>query len=433
MGFLLLLHKILLLCDATMVACAALVLALVAATLVYLLYNYSRLKSIPGPALAAFTDAWWVIAQRSSPSGNGRFLIQLHRKYGAAVRLGPAFVSLSNARDIAKAYRSQLENELIQRDLDGHLSHHRAARYEDANDNALCNLVQTLRRYRIVNLNTSLRFFAEEIVTGRVIYNHPHPAAPNNSDQCLPSFSVFRTMEEILLRGPVSLLKRERLSCYGISGDISAPIYATDLGHTQRIETLPRLADSMPHGSAFAISIQDITDTFVLMFSLFLDCPDILCKLRNEIDNMPQLRNCNSVPYLRDVADLLYLDAAFKEAMRLVLLQSHLREIRLSSSIVDTSNQHIPGGTVLSWHPGVVQTIDSIYGNDPQTFRPERWLTANRPGRVLMEEYLLPFTPCRAYYPELEGSWLQLKKSVVVLLRELDYHFRLGNTTLPMG
>ncbi|RDW58973.1 putative cytochrome P450 monooxygenase [Aspergillus mulundensis] len=400
-----------------MVACTALVLALVVATLVYLLYNYSRLKSIPGPVLAAFTDIWRTIAQRSSPSEYGRFLLELHQKYGAVVRLGPAVVSLSNVEDIAKAYHTQLLDEASQLDLHGQPSEHREDQLEDVVDNALCNLVRTLRRYRVVNL-TILRFFAEEIITELVGNSYLHPAASHTSSQSQPSPSLFGTMEEILLRGPVSLLKRDRLSCYGILGDVSASISATDPAQPRGFGTVHKFVDRMPLGCAFAMSIQDITDTFVLLFPLLLNSPGVLRKLRNEIENMPMFRNRAIIPSSRDVTGLFYLDAVFKEAMRLVLLQRQSREIRLSSGL--RSNENLPHGTVFSWHPGVVLTMDSIFGDDAHMFRPERWLTSDRPRRVLMEEYLLPFTICRAYYPKLEDGWLQLKKTVVVLLREFD-------------
>jgi hypothetical protein len=95
-----------------MVAWAVLLLVVVAATLLHLLYNYSRLKSVSGPILAAFTDAWRENAQQSSSSEYGRLLIELHRKYGVAVRLGPGFVSLSDVGDITRVYHTLLQDEV---------------------------------------------------------------------------------------------------------------------------------------------------------------------------------------------------------------------------------------------------------------------------------------------------------------------------------
>lgn len=94
-----------------MVACViAAALALVVASLFHLLYNYRRVRYIPGPVFAAFSDLWWVSVQRSS--GHGRRLAQWHRKYGKAVRLGPNIISLSDARDIASIYQARVLDEV---------------------------------------------------------------------------------------------------------------------------------------------------------------------------------------------------------------------------------------------------------------------------------------------------------------------------------
>lgn len=94
-----------------MVACViAAALALVVAGLFHLLYNYRRVRHIPGPVFTAFSDLWRVRAQRSS--GYNRCLAQLHRKYGKAVRLGPDVISLSDARDIVSIYRARALDEV---------------------------------------------------------------------------------------------------------------------------------------------------------------------------------------------------------------------------------------------------------------------------------------------------------------------------------
>ncbi|KAL4735614.1 cytochrome P450 [Aspergillus similis] len=404
-----------------MVACAALLLAVVAATLLHLLYNYSRLKSVSGPIFAAFTDTWRATAQRSSSSEYGRFLLKLHRKYGIAVRLGPRFVSLSDVGDIARVYHTLLQDEVRRLGQEGHLSEQQTVQYEGAADNAMRNLVRTIRRCRTADMTTLLHFFADEVNTRLFWSACASPAASSASSRTQrtqPSSSPFVTIEELVLRGPVALLKRERLSCYCFSGDVSATIYGNDPVLHTGPGASRKLAITAPDGFILAASLESITKTFVSVFFFLLHNPRIMRRLRREIENMPRFRSRTNLPSSRDLGGLSYLDAVFKETMRLVILQSQPTEVRVTSESLYISSKHIPCGTVLSWHPHVVLTDDSIYENDPYMFRPERWLIPNRHRRALMEESLLPFMVCRTYHPRLEAAWMLLKKAVVVLLRE---------------
>ncbi|EAA62495.1 hypothetical protein AN5335.2 [Aspergillus nidulans FGSC A4] len=385
-----------------MVAWAVLLLAVVAATLLHLLYNYSRLKSVSGPILAAFTDAWRANAQRSSSSSEyGRLLKELHRKYGVAVRLGPGFVR-------------RLGQEAP-------LPEHQTVQYESAADTAMRNLVHTVRRCRTVDMTTLLHFFADEVNT-RLFWSACAPSAASSASsrthRIQPSFSFFATIEELVLRGPVALLKRERLSCYCLSGDVSAKIYGNELVLPTGPSATRKLAISAPDGLILAASIQIITKAFVSVFFFLLNNPLIMRRLRQEIESIPRFRNRTKLPSSRDLGGLYYLDAVFKETMRLVILQSQPMEVRVTFESLYISSKHVPRGTVLSWHPHVVLTNDAIYENNLYVFRPERWLTPNRQRQTLMEASLLPFMVCRIHYPKLEAAWLLLKKTVVVLLRE---------------
>ena len=67
------------------------------------IYNYNRLRSIPGPFLAGITDVWrW--AQQNQKTFYGNVLTDLHRKYGTAVRIGPNLVSFSDPDAIPVIY-----------------------------------------------------------------------------------------------------------------------------------------------------------------------------------------------------------------------------------------------------------------------------------------------------------------------------------------
>jgi hypothetical protein len=70
-----------------------------------LVRNYLRLKSVPGPFLAHFTDLWRSRAQNSP--NFGAKMLELHRKYGPLVRTGPNFVSVSDPAAVPIIYGSK--------------------------------------------------------------------------------------------------------------------------------------------------------------------------------------------------------------------------------------------------------------------------------------------------------------------------------------
>lgn len=77
---------------------------LVVAKLIWNVF-FSRLRSIPGPALAKITDFW-----RASHAYGGRIdlkNVQLHRKYGTAVQVGPNCVSIADPSLIRTIYSTR--------------------------------------------------------------------------------------------------------------------------------------------------------------------------------------------------------------------------------------------------------------------------------------------------------------------------------------
>ena len=75
--------------------------------LIRLYSRYNKLRHIPGPFLASFTNVWRVYHQRS---GNFvAFSRRLHAKYGPVVRIGPNAIHLSDATAVSTIYTSHGE------------------------------------------------------------------------------------------------------------------------------------------------------------------------------------------------------------------------------------------------------------------------------------------------------------------------------------
>lgn len=80
------------------------VLWLTGVILTRLLYNkYGHgLNHVPGPWLAGFTDLWRLFVVRGRRAQEVH--IQLHKKYGPAVRLGPRAVSIADTDALKVIY-----------------------------------------------------------------------------------------------------------------------------------------------------------------------------------------------------------------------------------------------------------------------------------------------------------------------------------------
>jgi hypothetical protein len=75
--------------------------------LLCLVQRYWRLRGIPGPYLASVTDFWRLRIQYFGPILPT--LVDLHRKYGTVVRIGPNKISVSGAEHVKTIYTNRGE------------------------------------------------------------------------------------------------------------------------------------------------------------------------------------------------------------------------------------------------------------------------------------------------------------------------------------
>jgi hypothetical protein len=77
---------------------------IVAVGLAHVIFRRRPLASIPGPLLARFSPLWLVYHSRKGDMH--RVMIELHRRYGKLVRIGPNEVSVSDLEAVKKIYGS---------------------------------------------------------------------------------------------------------------------------------------------------------------------------------------------------------------------------------------------------------------------------------------------------------------------------------------
>lgn len=77
----------------------------------------------------------------------------------------------------------------------------------------------------------------------------------------------------------------------------------------------------------------------------------------------------------KDIKDLPYLDAVIRESLRLhPAVGLPIERVVPDSGLNLADGRFIPAGTVVGINPWVVHKDISVFGDDPDEFKPERWL-----------------------------------------------------------
>lgn len=96
------------------------------------------------------------------------------------------------------------------------------------------------------------------------------------------------------------------------------------------------------------------------------------------------------ISYKESTGHLPYMGAVIKEAMRLHPSVGLLMERHVPPQGAEICGQFIPGGTVVGINPWVLHSDPRVY-KDPESFIPERWLTAEAGLLSKMENSFLTF------------------------------------------
>jgi cytochrome P450 len=100
-------------------------------------------------------------------------------------------------------------------------------------------------------------------------------------------------------------------------------------------------------------------------------------KLQKEIDTLAADGSLSNPVQLKEANEMPYLQAVLKEAMRLHPSVGLIMERHVPKGGAMIAGRHIPEGTIVGINPWVLHRDKSVYGNDADSFRPERWLEAN--------------------------------------------------------
>ena len=145
------------------------------------------------------------------------------------------------------------------------------------------------------------------------------------------------------------------------------------------------------------------TTATILRAALYniLKHPHSLQKILQELQYAAKVGKFSKVATWKECQDLPYLGACVKEAERIHPAIGLPLERIVPSEGATICGQRFEGGTVVGINAWVVHRDKAVFGNDAETWRPERWL-CGRAERIKMEETLL--TVGFLTYPEISGA-----------------------------
>jgi cytochrome P450 len=116
--------------------------------------------------------------------------------------------------------------------------------------------------------------------------------------------------------------------------------------------------------------------------------PAIHARLKAELDQATTSGHLSDFPQWSETQALLYFQACLKEAMRLRPAVGLNITRLVPPQGAEIAGRRLPGGTRVAVNAWVLHRDEGIFGAQPKSYRPERWLEGDAKG---MERYMFQF------------------------------------------
>ncbi|RSL51504.1 hypothetical protein CEP54_011364 [Fusarium duplospermum] len=440
-----------------------LVLSLLA-KLIYNRYGHG-ISHIPGPFLASISDLWrlYIVWGRRPDIDH----VKLHKRHGKLVRLGPNAISVSDPSAIRQIYGlasgfKKSDFYTVQQTLakgrplftlftSTDTKFHAKLRRSVSSAYAMSTLVDMRFKdqQEPCDFGKWLQFYAFDVI-GELTYS-------KSIEWMLDYASVVGQMpiiDSFLLKNPIRLF----LSRLGLIGSTTPMVTFArqrfservdlstgqeksssriDASSTRRdflsqfLEAHKKDPDFVTSERVLALTVANIfagSDTTAIslrpVFYFLLKNPEELERLMIELDEQKRTRKFRRPDGLVDweeARDLPVLGAVIKEALRIHPAAGLILERITPPQGVKILDKFIPWGTIIGCNAWTIHRDVSIFGSDPDKFRPLRWLEASPDQRRLMDNCLFTFGAGSRTCIGKNISLLEIYKLIpALLMRQLE-------------
>ncbi|OIW31503.1 cytochrome P450 [Coniochaeta ligniaria NRRL 30616] len=453
-----------------------LLVAAAALAVVQLAVSSFKLRGIPGPFAARFTDVWRFRAMRSK--GWSERLVALHKKHGKLVRLGPNHVSVSDPAAIPVIYGTspvwvkgpsyygaatvskgrtvpsviamgETQHTAVRKSAGRHFTTNSLLDYEEPIQAATTELVRVLARNPTADIANYLQCFAMDVLM-RIAFSESLGFIEKGADvdgilaavvarfdhwghwAALPGadylFNKSALAGKLRKKGdsPLASVSMEQL--LKRKGAMSTTEKPDRMDLLQKfLDGQAKYPDIVSDDQILGIIMSTIgagadTTAGTLAYTLYLLCknPAATQKLQAELDNALADGTLTNPPTWPQVNKLPYLEAVLKESMRVVPIASWGLDRVVPAGGATIAGTYIPGGTVVGCQIDSVHLDEDIYGRDAAAFRPERWLEADEDRKRRMDRAFLAFSAGKRTCTGIHIAWLEMKKTLPLLMMNFD-------------
>ena len=434
---------------------------------------YLRLSSIPGPFAANFTDLWRYWSQNSP--GHASRLVELHRKHGKLVRIGPNHISISDPASVPIVYSTNptwakgpsyygaipvSKNRAVPTIIGMGEAQHTAVRksvgrafttsslldYEDSIEATGNGLLRVLAEKTEVDIGEWLQYFAMDMLI-RIAFSDSLGLLAKGEDIDGTSAAVMARFDHWGQWGAVPsvdyVMNKSRLATAlrGVGDSPLARVAQAKLEARKKdtdklaykdlcakfLEGQSKYPELIRQDEILGIIMSTIgagadTTAGTLTYTLYFLSKHATAKnrLEQEIEENLVTGKLSRTPKWAEVNRMPYLDAVLKESMRLLPIASWGLDRVVPPAGATIAGVFIPGGTIVGCQIDAIHLDEEVYGNDATTFRPERWLEASEDQRRYMDRAFLAFSAGKRTCTGVHIAWLEMKKTLPLLLMNFD-------------
>ncbi|RDL36198.1 Cytochrome P450 oxidoreductase [Venustampulla echinocandica] len=408
--------------------------------------RYFHLNTIPGPSFAAFTRLW--LCKVIASGDSAKKFVDINKEFGPIARIGPNHLLTDDPEVVRRilAARSHytrgpwfdsiridphVPNIVSERDTGkhNHLRHRMSAGYsgkeilgtEAIIDERISDFVERIEQKwvsengetKVFDIGRRIQYLAVDIIT-HLCFGEPLGFVDQDRDvhdflftieSQLPIVQHFSVIIEIntMVRNIMSFswIKKALAPSARDKTGIGKIMGISKKVVDQRILPLAEpkkdmLGSFLKHGltadeaeAEISISLVAGSDTTATSMRATLLAiitnPSVYAKLQAEIDAADRAGLLSSPIKESEASKLPYLQACISEGLRRFPPITQLRERQVPPEGDIINGHHVPGGTFIGLNAWGLQ-LNSVFGWDPEIFRPERWLIEDKDLLLRMQK-----------------------------------------------
>lgn len=440
---------------------------------IQLIISSLKLRGIPGPLLASFSNVWRFRAMRSK--GWADRLVTLHKTHGKLVRIGPNHISVSDPAAIPVIYSTnpvwvkgpsyfgaatvskgrtvpsviamgESQHTAVRRSVGRAFTTNSLLDYEASIEAATAELVHALETHPTTDISNYLQCFAMDVLM-RIAFSESLGFIEKGTDvdgilaavmarfDHWGAWGALPGADYLFNKGPLAQRLRKkgdsplaRVGLVKLLGRKSATVQpdSVDLLH-KFLDGQAKHPEIMSDNEVLGVIMSTIgagadTTAGTLTYTLYLLCqhPSAAHALQAELDEAVRQGSLSNPPKWYQVNRLPYLEAVLKESMRVMPIASWGLDRIVPPGGATISGRYIPAGTVVGCNIDAVHLDEEVYGRDAAAFRPERWLDADEDQRRRMDRAFLAFSAGKRTCTGIHIAWLEMKKTLPLLCMNFE-------------